>query len=101
MSKSNKLGLAPFDASDYLDSEEAIAEYFDSVREKTLDYVRGLKNVDFDFVPEGTPFPEFPNSAKYFQGCTIGRMFRQLIGEEDQHLGQISFVRGLQRGLDK
>ena len=27
MNKFNKLGLAPFDASDYLDSEETIAEY--------------------------------------------------------------------------
>ena len=27
MSKTNKLNLAPFDASDYLDSEEVIAEY--------------------------------------------------------------------------
>lgn len=27
MSKSNQLSLAPFDASDYLDSEEVIAEY--------------------------------------------------------------------------
>ena len=27
MEKSNRLNLAPFDASDYLDSEEVIAEY--------------------------------------------------------------------------
>ncbi len=27
MNKINKLGIAPFDASDYLDSEETIAEY--------------------------------------------------------------------------
>jgi probable addiction module antidote protein len=27
MNKSNRLNLAPFDASDYLDSEEVIAEY--------------------------------------------------------------------------
>ena len=27
MDKSNRLNLAPFDASDYLDSEEVIAEY--------------------------------------------------------------------------
>jgi probable addiction module antidote protein len=27
MDKNNKLGLAPFDASDYLDNEETIAEY--------------------------------------------------------------------------
>ena len=32
---------------------------------------------------------------------TIGRMFRQLIGEENQHFGQIAYLRGLQRGLDK
>jgi hypothetical protein len=28
-------------------------------------------------------------------------MFRQLIGEENQHFGQIAYLRGLQRGLDK
>ena len=35
MSKSNKLGLAPFDASDYLDSEEAIAEYLTAALENS------------------------------------------------------------------
>ena len=33
MSKINELGLAPFDASDYLDSEEAIAEYLTAALE--------------------------------------------------------------------
>ncbi len=33
MSKHNDLGLAPFDASDYLDSEEAIAEYLTTALE--------------------------------------------------------------------
>ena len=33
MSKINQLGLAPFDASDYLDSEEAIAEYLTAALE--------------------------------------------------------------------
>ena len=33
MSKSNKLGLAPFDANDYLDSEEALAEYLTAALE--------------------------------------------------------------------
>jgi hypothetical protein len=28
-------------------------------------------------------------------------MFRQLIGEENQHLGHVAYLRGLQRGLDK
>lgn len=33
MNKVNKLGLAPFDASDYLDSEETIAEYLSAALE--------------------------------------------------------------------
>ncbi|GMQ83789.1 MAG: putative addiction module antidote protein [Gammaproteobacteria bacterium] len=33
MSKHNDLDLAPFDASDYLDSEEAIAEYLTAALE--------------------------------------------------------------------
>ncbi len=33
MNKSDKIGLAPFDASDYLDSEEAIAEYLTAALE--------------------------------------------------------------------
>ena len=33
MSKRNDLGLAPFDASDYLDNEETIAEYLTAALE--------------------------------------------------------------------
>jgi len=33
MNKSNRLNLAPFDASDYLDSEEVIAEYLTAALE--------------------------------------------------------------------
>ena len=33
MSKSNQLEIAPFDASDYLDSEETIAEYLTAALE--------------------------------------------------------------------
>ena len=33
MSKRNNLGLAPFDASDYLDNEETIAEYLTAALE--------------------------------------------------------------------
>ena len=35
MSKTNDLGLAPFDASDYLDNETAIAEYLAAALENT------------------------------------------------------------------
>jgi len=33
MDKNNQLGLAPFDASDYLDNEETIAEYLTAALE--------------------------------------------------------------------
>ena len=72
------------------------------MREETLPYLRGLSDSDFDVVPEDrTPFPEFPASVRYFSGRSVGGIFKQLIGEEDQHLGQVSFIRGLKRGFGK
>ena len=47
------------------------------------------------------PFPEVSGGRPLPDDFTIGRMFRQLIGEENQHFGQIAYLRGLQRGLDK
>ncbi len=75
--------------------------YFDAVREENLELIRGLLPTDFDHAPERSPFPESPCAVERFAGFTYARMFRQLIGEEDQHLGQVSYIRGLQRGLDK
>lgn len=82
-------------------STELLQGYFDAVREETLELIHGLGPADFDHVPEGTPFPEYPGAVGIFAGYTYARMFRQLIGEVDQHLGQASYIRGLQRGLDK
>ena len=83
-------------------TKEDLQEYFDAVREETLPYLRSLSDDDFDMVPEDrTPFPEFPASVRYFSGRSVGGIFRQLIGEEDQHLGQVSFIRGLKRGFGK
>lgn len=82
-------------------AKEQLKDYFDAVREETLPYLRGLGDDDFDVVPDRTPFPEIPASARYFSGRNVGGIFRQLIGEEDQHLGQVSFIRGLKRGFGK
>ena len=83
-------------------TKDDLQAYLDTVRAETLDYVRGLDDDDFDVVPEDrTPFPEFAASVRYFRGRTIGGIFRQLIGEEDQHLGQVSYIRGLKRGFGK
>ena len=32
---------------------------------------------------------------------TIGKMFSHVIVEQAQHTGQVAYLRGLQRGLDK
>ena len=83
-------------------TKEQLKDYFDTVREETLHYLRSLDDDDFDAVPEDrTPFPEFPASVRYFSGRSVGGIFRQLIGEDDQHLGQVSFIRGLKRGFGK
>ena len=83
-------------------TKDDLQQYFDAVRAETLDYVRSLNDDDFDAVPEDrTPFAEFPASVRYFRGRSISGIFRQLIGEEDQHLGQVAFIRGLKRGFGK
>lgn len=83
-------------------AKDALKAYIDAVREETLAYLRGLDDGDFDAVIEGrVPFPESAASARYFQGWDVGRVFRQLIGEQDQHLGQVAYIRGLKRGFGK
>ena len=83
-------------------AKDDLQQYFDAVRAETLAFVRSLNDDDFDAVPEDrTPFPEFPASVRYFKGRSISAIFRQLIGEEDQHLGQVAFIRGLKRGFGK
>lgn len=83
-------------------TKEQLKDYFDAVRAETLPYLQSLNDDDFDVVPgDRTPFPEFPATVRYFSGRSVGGIFRQLIGEEDQHLGQVSFIRGLKRGFGK
>jgi len=77
--------------------------YFEAVRQETRAFLHGLAPEDCDFAPERPPAPDRPRelTRKIYEGCTIGRMFRQLVGEFNQHLGQIQYVRGLQKGLNQ
>ena len=77
-----------------------LSEYFDAVRKNTNEFLANVHLDFFDSVPQRTPFPENSKSADYFKAFTIDRYFRQLIAEENQHLGQISYLRGLQKGLN-
>ena len=72
------------------DFDELMA-YYDSVRRETLRYLEGLTADDLDTCPHPERRPDY----------TIGKMFSHVIVEESQHVGQVAYLRGLQRGLDK
>ncbi len=75
--------------------------YFASFRKETLEFLEGLQEGEFDMASGRVSFPEEPGTVSRFREFSLARMYRQLIGREDQQLGQISYVRGLQRGLGK
>ena len=77
-------GLPSFDI-------DQMMAYYDAVREATLRYLDGLSEADLD----ATPHPERR------PGYAVGKMFSHVIVEESQHVGQIAYIRGIQRGLDK
>jgi len=64
--------------------------YYEAVRRATLRYLDGLTPADCERCPDPARRP----------GHTIGRMFSHLIVEGSQHLGQVAYLRGLQRGLE-
>ena len=81
--------------------QSLLIEYFVLVRKSTIEYLDLIADEDFNLVLDRMPFPEYKPSIQYFKGFTIARTFRQLIGELDQHLGQISYIRGIQKGMNK
>jgi uncharacterized damage-inducible protein DinB len=64
-----------------------LLEYGRAVRAATLEYLRSRSEQDFQSVPRERR-PEI----------TVEAIFRQLIGELYQHLGQLAYLKGLQRG---
>lgn len=75
-----------------------LKSYFEAVRAETQQYLANLNPENLETSPGNSPFG---GSDHPFAQFTIHRMFRQLIQEEIQHLGQVGYLRGLQRGLDK
>lgn len=64
--------------------------YYAAVRGATLRYLEALTPADWERCPDPAQRP----------GYTIGRMLSHLIVEGSQHLGQVAYLRGLQRGLE-
>lgn len=65
--------------------------YADAVRASTLEYLKDKNNADFDkkiTMPRGGDI-------------TIGSLFALIIVHLSQHIGDMAYVRGMQRGLNK
>jgi len=82
--------------------------YAAAVRKNTLEFVNGLKPVDYDrkvempprppqMGPDGKPLP--PMKSPFEQ--VVGAMLFYAVMHIDQHAGEISYIRGLKRGMDK
>ena len=67
-----------------------LMDYYLSVSHATLQYLGSLADKNLNTCPDDDRLP----------GYTIGKMFGHIIVEESQHLGQIAYLRGLQRGLN-
>lgn len=72
---------------------DEINEYRAQVRAEAIAYLKTLSPNDFDVVP--------PSDHPRRKGLTIGKVWSHLIVEIAQHVGQISFLRGLQKGLNQ
>lgn len=83
---------------------DLLAEYRHAVQDQTQSYFNTLEDplhpASLDFVPGRTCVPEFPDTLEMFGEWSIGRMLRQVSSEINQHLGQVRYLRGMQRGMD-
>jgi hypothetical protein len=68
-----------------------IMAYYDAVRAQTLEYLKGLSPEEFDKKISMPPFGDL----------TIAAIFSIIVNHSAQHIGEISYLRGLQRGMDK
>ena len=68
-----------------------LSAYSQAVRSKLLAHVKAMKPDEFDK----------KITVPYFGEMTIAAFIALMIGHASQHTGEMSYVRGLQRGLDK
>jgi hypothetical protein len=96
----NKLNVAENEAGSHYTADQVnafpvpklsdIMEYYAAVRATTLEYLNTLKVDDFERKVT-LPFGEF----------NVAGVYSLLVGHTAQHTGEISYLRGLQRGMDK
>jgi hypothetical protein len=67
-----------------------LMEYYEAVRARTLEYLSTLPAEAFDRKVK-LPFGEF----------TVAGIFSLIVGHTSEHVGEISYLRGMLRGMDK
>lgn len=77
---------------------ELLLGYLEDVRSDTKTFLQELQLQDLDVVSGRFPFP--PNIPAGADTWPMGHMFRQLFGELNQHLGQVSYLRGMIKGFN-
>ncbi len=70
---------------------KVLLAYYDAVRANTLEYLKGLKAVDL----------EKKITMPHFGEMTQAAIFSIIVSHTSQHLGEISYLRGILRGMDK
>jgi hypothetical protein len=65
--------------------------YYSEVRAQTLNY---LKSMPPDIFDKKITLPHFGD-------LSVARIFSIIVGHVSQHIGEISYLRGIQRGMDK
>ena len=95
-----KLNIAENEAGSHYTEEQVNAfpvpqladmmAYYTAVRQQTLDHLKSLTAAAFDKKVK-LQFGEF----------NVAGVFSIIVGHTAQHVGEISYLRGLQRGMDK
>lgn len=65
--------------------------YYDAVRGRTKECLRGMKIEEFDREVEFASYGKMP----------IASIFSVIVTHTAEHIGEMSYLRGLQRGMDK
>jgi hypothetical protein len=68
-----------------------ILAYYDAVRAKTKEYLRAIKPEELDRNITFQNFGDLP----------VASVFSLIVAHASQHIGEISYLRGMQRGMDK
>jgi hypothetical protein len=80
-------------------SQELLVGYLAAVQDDTRAFLQACQTEELDVVPGRIPFP--PNIPRGAEAWSVGRMFRQLFGELNQHLGQVRYLRGIIKGFNQ